>query len=72
MGRIFGIVLFCVSLYVGLELYVEGTRNAFGGIFASGASEAQQDPRTNPQRAGDAVERARAEGRERLEGALQD
>ena len=34
MGRIFGIVLMLVALYVGMTVYAEGIENAFGGAFA--------------------------------------
>ena len=35
MGRIFGILLMGLGIWVGLEIYLEGTQNAFGGAFAS-------------------------------------
>jgi hypothetical protein len=34
MGRLFGLVLLLLSLYVGMTLYTEGIRSAFGGAFA--------------------------------------
>ena len=33
MGKAFGIVLIVVGLWVGLEIYTEGTQRAFGGLF---------------------------------------
>jgi len=33
MGKAFGILLIVVGIWVGLELYSEGTQNAFGGLF---------------------------------------
>jgi hypothetical protein len=70
MGRIFGILFICLAIWVGIEIYFEGTQNAFGGVFASSA--APRDERTTPQRAGDAVNRAHAASRERLERELSD
>jgi hypothetical protein len=70
MGKIIGILFLCLGVWAGMEVYLEGTQNAFGGIFASG--EAPRDERSTPQRAGDAVGRAHEEGRERLERALPD
>jgi hypothetical protein len=34
MGRIFGIVLVLIAIYVGMTVYTEGIENAFGGAFA--------------------------------------
>jgi hypothetical protein len=69
MGRIFGILFIAVGIWVGLEIYLEGTRNAFGGAFAffEKESDAPRDTRTTPQRAGDAVRRAHDEGLAREE-----
>ena len=73
MGRIFGILFIGLGIWVGLEIYLEGTQNAFGGVFAShqAASEAR-DTRTTPQRAGDAVEGSRALEAERRERLIPD
>jgi hypothetical protein len=54
-----------------MEIYLEGTRHAFGGAFDFSASEreAPRSVRTTPQRAGDAVRSAladEAEKRDRL------
>ena len=71
MGRIFGILLIGLGIWVGLEIYLEGTQNAFGGAFAThGAAEAPRDPRTTPQRAGDAVQNSLAIEQERHERML--
>jgi len=32
MGKLFGIVMIVLGIYVGMELYTEGMQNAFGGI----------------------------------------
>ncbi len=74
MGRIFGILLIGLGIWVGLEIYLEGTQNAFGGVFAShrAASEAPRDLRSTPQRAGDAVRGSLASEAERHERILSD
>lgn len=74
MGRIFGILFIGLGIWVGLEIYLEGTQNAFGGVFASHQveGEAPRDTRTNPQRAGDSVKSARALEAERRERLLSD
>lgn len=35
MGKIFGILLVVVGLWTAVEIYTEGSANAFGGILAS-------------------------------------
>jgi hypothetical protein len=70
MGRIFGILLIGLGIWIGLEIYLEGTQNAFGGAFAS--REAPRDLRTTPQRAGDAVRGSLASEHERHERILSD
>lgn len=73
MGRIIGLLLFVVCIWVGLEIYNEGIGGAFGGALASlGGSEASRpaDNRSVPQRAGAAVERANAVAAERREKLL--
>ena len=34
MGRLFGLVLMLISLYIGMTLYTEGIEHAFGGALA--------------------------------------
>jgi len=70
MGMIFGILFIGLGIWVGLEIYLEGTQNAFGGILASHATEAPRDQRTTPQRAGDAVRGSLALEHERHERAM--
>lgn len=70
MGRVIGLLLVVVGIWVGIEVYTNGTQNALGGIFASESEQAVRDPRSVPQRAGDAVERANALAEERLEHML--
>lgn len=40
MGKIFGILLIVVAIWVGLTIFNEGTHAAFGGLFASSSKEA--------------------------------
>jgi hypothetical protein len=57
MGRIFGILSIVAAMWIGMQIYLEGTRHAFGGVFDSSSHtpEAPGSTRTTPQRAGDAV-----------------
>ena len=34
MGKIFGIAMIVLAIWVGMEVYAEGTDRAFGGLFA--------------------------------------
>ena len=76
MGKIFGILLVVVGIWLGLEVYQNGMQGAFGGAMASlGGSADEQtvgNPRSVPQRAGDAVERAHAEAEARFERMLDE
>jgi hypothetical protein len=76
MGKIFGILLVAIGIWVGLEIYTEGTQNAFGGAFAflgeSSEGDEMRDRRTAPQRAGDAVRSAHGEAEERRNRLLSD
>ena len=57
MGRAIKILLIGVGIWVGLEMYLEGPQNAFGGLFgpSKSAVEAHREARSTPQRAGDSV-----------------
>ena len=74
MGKAFGILFIVGLLWVGVEIYTEGTEHAFGGAFASVGSEtirADEDSRlSTPQRAGRAWERAQEQANDRLERQL--
>jgi hypothetical protein len=74
MGKAFKILLFGLGIWAGLEIYLEGPQNAFGGIFGSHQSEGQapRDTRTTPQRAGDSVRNSREMEAERHERLLED
>ena len=71
MGKAFGILFIVGMVWVGLEVYNEGTRNAFGGMFASLSSEpisSEEDPPlSTPQRAGKAWERSQDAASDRFE-----
>jgi hypothetical protein len=66
MGRLIGMLLVVIGIWVGVEVYTKGTQNALGGLFA-GASrqEEARDERTVPRRAGDAVQSAHGLAEER-------
>jgi hypothetical protein len=69
MAKIFGMLLLVVGIWLGLEVYQNGMQGAFGGAMASlgGSADEQtiRDPRSVPQRAGAAAERAYAEAEAR-------
>jgi hypothetical protein len=46
LGRLVGLILFVLAIYVGITIYTEGVDGAFGGIFARFG-----DDRTDPQAA---------------------
>ena len=69
MQRMIGIILIVLALWVGIEVYTEGTERAFGGLFASG-SEEPDEQRSTPQRAADAVQRAYDKSAERIDRQL--
>jgi hypothetical protein len=74
MGRIFAILLIVLMIWVGLELYLEGPRNAFGGAFASLMAEPNTPgldrQLSAPKRAGAAVNRAYRETEKRYDKML--
>lgn len=76
MGKLIGILLIVVGIWVGMTVYTEGTDRAFGGVFAflGGSSAEPEDPtadlRSTPQRAGDAFERAYDASLDRIERGL--
>lgn len=65
MGKVLGILLAAVSVWVMVEVYTEGVSGAFGGAFASIAGDGSEAPVEHPastaKRAGAAVERAQQE-----------
>ena len=58
MGRLLGILLIVLGIWMALEIYNEGTRNAFGGAFAFLGESAGDEDRglhSAPRRAGEAA-----------------
>lgn len=43
MGKIFGILVIVIGIWVGLTIFNEGTDAAFGGVFASAKAPAAVD-----------------------------
>ena len=71
MGKLIGIALMVVGLWVGLEVFQNGTEGAFGGILGGGRTD--EETRTSaPQRAGRAVQNAHSEADERRQRMLGD
>lgn len=74
MGKAFGLLFIAGLLWVGLEVYTEGSEHAFGGLFASVNTEPLNadsgDRLSTPKRAGLAVERAHEAANDRLERQL--
>ncbi len=60
MGRIIGILLVVLAVWIGMEFYTEGSERAFGGIFAGALDpisdyEVSEDGRSPTDRIGDKV-----------------
>jgi len=74
MGRAVKILLIGLGIWAGLEMYLEGPQNAFGGLFgpSQSAVEAHAQARSTPQRAGDAVRGSLNSEHERHERILED
>ncbi len=75
MGKIFGILMLVVSLWIGMEIYQNGMEGALGGRMAFlGDSDGPEnvERRTVPQRAGDAARRAQQVAEERRSRLLDD
>ncbi len=73
MAKAFGILFIVGLVWVGLEVYTEGTHGAFGGVFASFTDEpapTDEERVSTPQRAGRAWERAQDTASDRLERQL--
>jgi hypothetical protein len=68
MGRVLGIALFALAVWVGLEFYQHGVDGAFGGLL-SGRLEAPAQ-RSTPDRATDAFQRAYNKSETRVEQLL--
>lgn len=66
MAKACGILMIVGLIWIGLEVFTEGTRGAFGGIFAE-LGVVDDDDRTPPQRAGAALKRAHEKRGERYD-----
>jgi hypothetical protein len=67
MGKVFGILLIVVAVWVGLTIFNEGTDAAFGGLFAGGGKEvANGSGRPLPRRVEESVRKAYREHEERI------
>jgi hypothetical protein len=61
MGKVFGLVLIVLGIWVGMELYTVGTQRAFGGLFVDlGLAEAPATGEAPDEAPLDAI-RSRAE-----------
>jgi hypothetical protein len=76
MGKAFGLALIVLGIYVGMELYTEGTQGAFGGALVSlgmaDAPAAGEAPEDSPMdairgRAGADAERAATRGQGQIQ-----
>ena len=74
MGRIFGIVVIVLAIWVGLEIYQNGTGGAFGGLFARTgvAEESTGERQSTGQQAGSAVQQAHQDADDRREKMLEE
>jgi len=73
MGKAIGLLLAVVAIWITVELYTQGSSNAFGGRFAAliGSDDAAQAPRgTTAQRVGNAVGRAHQEHEKRYDDVI--
>jgi hypothetical protein len=44
MAKAFAILLIVLGVWLGLEIFTNGTEGAFGGVFASGSPSASKEP----------------------------
>ena len=71
MGKLFGLILIVVGVWVGMEIYTQGVNRAFGGLFAGVAEEAA-DLRSPLERIQDKGRHASDAQLERIERQLND
>jgi hypothetical protein len=73
MGKIFGILLIVLAIWVGLTIFNEGTDSAFGGLFAGPRNEAADaSGRPLPQRVKENVRQAYQGHEERTRSGAED
>jgi hypothetical protein len=72
MGRIFGLLMLVIGVWVAAEVYTEGVAGAFGGRLAFLAEDGSgpADTRSTPARVHDKVSSAHAEADARRERLL--
>jgi hypothetical protein len=71
MGKAIGLLLAVVAIWITVEIYTQGTSNAFGGRLASVIGDGNAAPRgSTAQRVGAAVGRANQEHDARYEELL--
>jgi hypothetical protein len=62
MGKAIGLLLAVVVIWITVEVYTQGTSNAFGGRFSALIGDREPAPRgSTVQRVGDAVGQAQRE-----------
>ena len=71
MGKLFGIALILVAIWVGVTVYNEGPA-AFGGLLAGGDVESDEEYVPAHQRAADRWTGAHETGVDRVERALNE
>jgi hypothetical protein len=73
MGKVFGILLIVVAIWVGLTIFNEGTDAAFGGLFAgSGNKVADGSGRPLPRRVEESVRKSYREHEEQIESRAEE
>jgi len=75
MGRMIGILLMVLGVWVGVEVYSHGVQGAFGGALSGLGGQPREERReaiSVPQRAGAAVQRAHGEADERRNRLLEE
>ena len=73
MGKAIGLLLAVAAIWITVEIYTQGTDNAFGGRLASwiGSGDASHERRGSvAQRAGNAVGRAQEEHDQRYDALI--
>jgi hypothetical protein len=73
MGKVFGILLIVVVVWVGLTIFNEGTDAAFGGLFAgSGREVADGSGRPLPRRVEERVRKSYREHEAQIESRAEE
>jgi hypothetical protein len=76
MGKIFGILMLVIGVWIGMEIFTKGTEAAFGGLLAMGGGPVHEVPgqphRTPVQRIGARVQEQINAGSVRSTGGFGD